>query len=420
MALPIPLFAFIALFNVMILPNLVSRWLTATSLFSSRDSSKQSHQSLLRLNVNNEFQITIFSDLHYGEEESDWGIDQDVNSTRAINAILDYEDSDFVVLSKSNLIPLLLSKLSNRLLDGDLITGENTFLTNSTKYLDVVVAPLVERNLRWASTYGNHDSQFNLSRSALFKEEDKYALSYTQSSPRGVAGVTNYWLPVFAQEKDCDGTPLAILWFFDSQGGAPFQADPDSETIPDWVEKSIVDWFVAEQKSIKRKYKKDIPSLAFVHIPPSAFLTVQNQLLPSVGDESARFPGLNDDVPLAAQGDGTQDIPFMQALVDTPGMHSVYSGHDHGNAWCANWPNETGVVGGISKPHLCFGKHSGYGGYGSWNRGARVVKLGFGGGKRKDMEVETWVRMESGSLVQRVGLNETYGADIYPLDDGEN
>ena len=41
-------------------------------------------------------------------------------------------------------------------LNGDLITGENTYLENSTDYLDRIVAPLVRRDLRWASTYGNH------------------------------------------------------------------------------------------------------------------------------------------------------------------------------------------------------------------------------------------------------------------------
>ncbi|CZT11760.1 related to DNA repair exonuclease SIA1 [Rhynchosporium graminicola] len=383
----------------MYLPDVVSRWLTATSLFTSRDSSKQSHQSLLRLNDQHEFRITIFADLHYGEEESGWGIDQDIKSTRVINAILDSEKSDFVVLN------------------GDLITGEDTLLENSTKYLDVVVAPLVERKIRWASTYGNHDSKFNLSRSALFKEEDKYALSYTESSPSGVSGVTNYHIPIFAPEKDSDDTPLAILWIFDSQGGAPFQAE--SGSVVNWVDSSIVSWFTKERELLKKKYSRDIPSLAFVHIPPSAFLTVQNELLPNVGDESAHFPGLNDDVPLAVQGDGEQDVPFMQALVDTPGLHSVYSGHDHGDSWCANWPKGKGTVKGVSKPHLCFCKHSGYGGYGNWNRGARVVKLRFGGKGGKEMDVESWVRMENGSLIQRVGLNETYGVDVYPPDNGE-
>jgi hypothetical protein len=51
-----------------------------------------------------------------------------------------------------------------------------------------------------------------------------------------------------------------------------------------------------------------------------------------------------------------------------------------------------------------------------WNRGSRILKLSFG----EEMEVETWVRMENGEIVQRVGLNETYGTDVYPLEDGEN
>lgn len=285
-----------------------------------------------------------------------------------------------------------------------------------------MVKPLVERGLRWASTYGNHDSQYNLSRPALFAEESKYSLSYTQHTS-GTSGITNYYLPLYP--SDCD-EPVAILWFFDSQGGAPFQAAADSEDIPNWVTPDIVAWFTKEREVIKGKWG-ELPSLAFVHIPPTAFLTVQQTTLPNSGEESTLFPGLNDDVPLAAEGDGTQDIPFMQALVSTPGLHSVYSGHDHGDAWCGLWPNITGVAltgkSGVNGkgPFVCFCKHTGYGGYGNWNRGARNLKLSFGdNGRNEEMEVESWVRMENGEVVQRVGLNGTYGVDVYPLEDGEN
>lgn len=277
------------------------------------------------------------------------------------------------------------------------------------------MAPLVEHGLSWASTYGNHDSQFNLSREALYQEEAKYALSYTQHSPAGIPAITNYYLLLYPRNTD---TPIAILWFFDSQGGAPFQAVADSESIPNWVEPAIATWFTSEQAALKKKYKKDLPSLAFVHIPPTAFITVQNNLLPNYGQESAHFPGLNDDVPLAYEGTGWQDVPFMQALVDTPNLHSVYSGHDHGDAWCGNWPTGANDTKGVSSPHLCFCKHTGYGGYGNWNRGSRNLRLSFT--EDGSMEVDTWVRMENGEVVQSVTLNSTYGADVYPLEDGEN
>ena len=83
----------------MLFPSLFSRWLGAIYLFSSR-APNSSPKPLLRLNAQNEFHIAIFSDLHYGEEENGWGIDQDINSTRVINNILLSETPDFVVLSK--------------------------------------------------------------------------------------------------------------------------------------------------------------------------------------------------------------------------------------------------------------------------------------------------------------------------------
>jgi hypothetical protein len=89
-----------AVLSIMLFFNLFARWMATTPLFQSRASdTKISRQPLLRLNDNNEFHIAIFSDLHYGEEEDGWGIDQDVNSTRVMNHILDSEDPDFVILS---------------------------------------------------------------------------------------------------------------------------------------------------------------------------------------------------------------------------------------------------------------------------------------------------------------------------------
>ena len=48
----------------------------------------------------NTFNIVIFSDLHYGEDESTFGPEQDRKSTKVIDKILDFEKPDFVVISK--------------------------------------------------------------------------------------------------------------------------------------------------------------------------------------------------------------------------------------------------------------------------------------------------------------------------------
>jgi hypothetical protein len=113
----------------------------------------------LRFTPNGTFQISVFEDLHYGEgwysdlfrgtkdsfhvasdplpltrllaEDLDWGPQQDVDSERVINTVLDAESPQLVILN------------------GDLITGENAYLANSSLYVDEIVRPLVQRGLTW-------------------------------------------------------------------------------------------------------------------------------------------------------------------------------------------------------------------------------------------------------------------------------
>lgn len=344
----------------------------------------------LKLDPAGTFTIAIFADLHYGEEEHGWGIDQDIKSTRVMRAILGSESPDLVVIN------------------GDLITGENTFRENSTGYVHQIVAPLVEGHLPWASTYGNHDSKFNLSRDALFRAESAYSLSYTMRMDPSLPGITNYYLLIYNSTSKGDLRPVAVLWFFDSRGGASYQHEPANEDdIANWVHRDTARWFRTSQELLRAKYGL-LPSLVFVHIPPHVFLNAQDE-----GLDPSRFPGVNDDVPVAIEGEGTEDGDFVQALLSTEGLHSIYVGHDHGNAWCSTWPEKPHA------PFLCFSKHSAYGGYGTWNRGARVVQLSFPNGNTV-FEVQTWVRMENGDVVSRVSLNKTYGVDTYPTANGED
>ena len=60
---------------------------------------------------------------------------------------------------------------------------------------------------------------------------------------------------------------------------------------------------------------------------------------------------------------------------------------------------------------LCFGRHSGYGGYGSWTRGSRQIFLDE---SILEKSVETWIRLEDESISGAVMLNSTYGLDEYP------
>lgn len=344
-----------------------------------------------------------------------WGEVQDDNTTIVMNRVLDAESQQLVVLN------------------GDLVTGDDTFLANSTHYMDRIVEPLISRGLSWASTYGNHDGQYNLSGHDLLARERQWPNSKTTQmvfSDDEDIGTTNYYLPVYGSNctsgRHTTCTPELLLWFFDSRGGWSFQqknASGDLVTRENWVDETVVDWFKKTSTGLSQLHNKTVPSLAFVHHPTNASKAFQTQ-----GNiDPNRQPGINDDWPLASQADGWcpdgthgddceyggQDGPFMEALASTPGLMAVFSGHDHGNTWCYKWNAEIrGMTVAGNGVNLCFGQHTGYGGYGTWTRGSRQVLVTEE--MLKTFEAETWIRLERGEVVGHVSLNSTYGEDWYP------
>ena len=60
--------------------------------------------------------------------------------------------------------------------------------------------------------------------------------------------------------------------------------------------------------------------------------------------------------------------------------------------------------------NVCYGRHTGYGGYGNLARGGRQILL-----RQETLEKEayTWIRLEDGLVPENVTLNATYGQDEY-------
>ncbi|KJZ79153.1 hypothetical protein HIM_01304 [Hirsutella minnesotensis 3608] len=380
---------------------------------SNPDNSRAARP--LAFEADDTFQISIFEDLHFGENAWDsWGPQQDINSLKVMDNVLNRESPGLVVLN------------------GDLITGENTFFENSTHYVDQIVGPMLQRNLPWASTYGNHDYDRNISGASIMARENRWPNSRTQAMVMSSdAGYSNYYLPVYPATCKVDPCPPELLlWFFDSRGGNYFQQrnfDGTNRPQPSWVHLSVVDWFQKTSAELGAKYRRIIPSLAFVHIPTYASRAIQIEKGRESVDPHLQ-PGINDDYPMSSQAQGWcpdgrsdsscdyggQDIPFMQAISSTPGLIALFSGHDHGNTWCYKWdrlvPGMTVAGNGVN---LCFGQRSGYGGYGNWIRGARQIRL-HREALQKLLEIETWIRLENGDVVGAVELNATYGTDRYP------
>ena len=71
-------------------------------------------------------------------------------------------------------------------------------------------------------------------------------------------------------------------------------------------------------------------------------------------------------------------------------LQAVFVGHNHGLDWCCPY----------KKLWLCYARHTGYGGYGNWPRGARIIEI-----TQQPFSIKSWIRMEDGVVHSRVTLS---------------
>ena len=69
---------------------------------------------------------------------------------------------------------------------------------------------------------------------------------------------------------------------------------------------------------------------------------------------------------------------------------AVFVGHNHGLDWCCPY----------EKLWLCFARHTGYGGYGYWSRGARILEI-----TEQPFSLKSWIRMENGQVHSEILLS---------------
>ncbi|KAJ3345203.1 hypothetical protein HDU83_004300 [Entophlyctis luteolus] len=368
----------------------------------------------LRFSESGTFRMVQFADLHYGEApDTDWGPEQDANSTRVIASVLDAErDVDLVLFL------------------GDQVTGEDMVARNASLYIRQMLEPVVQRGIPVASIYGNHDHA-----SALFSADDLLRaeravagrLSHTRRGPAGVGGVGNYVLRVYPyragapalvdgsadargarlqheddedgdDDDDDDEAPLLALWFLDSRGNA------SHAPAADCVDASQVAWFEAAQQRAATANPAVPPprSLVFFHVPVPAARALNSRrdfaaacagfrLEPgalAVQSCDAGFPAALARA-AAADADPDADADAHTAARSPRALLAAFSAHDHGAGWCCPADDHYYPV------RLCFAKHSGYGGYGDWDRGARAVAVHADPAR----PWRTWIRMENGSVV---------------------
>jgi hypothetical protein len=191
-----------------------------------------------------------------------------------------------------------------------------------------------------------------------------YSMCLSEAGPENIPGVGNYLLNIQSHDRL---DPAAVLYFLDS-GSYAADGDGYAAISPDQIE-----WF----RSISPRHdpgggedsRWSIPVLTFLHIPlPEFALAGQAGSIRGFHLEPVQCPRANTGFFDAAR---------------SAGVIGIFAGHDHLNDFDAHWH---GV-------RLCFGRATGYRGYGrdDFARGARVIRLIEG-----ERSFETWLRLEGG------------------------
>ncbi|XP_057789206.1 probable inactive purple acid phosphatase 16 isoform X2 [Salvia miltiorrhiza] len=292
-----------------------------------------------------------------------------------MSAVLDDEHPDFVIYL------------------GDVITANNIMVENASSYWDQAVSPTRARGIPWSTIFGNHDdapfewplewfsetgipqiccpaanasfaecSFRGTTRLELMKSEmERNTLSLSNGGPRDLwPSVSNYVLKLSSASNAQE--PVAFMYFLDSGGGS----------YPEIISHAQVKWF--EEKSQEINPHSRVPEIIFWHVPSKAYKKVAPKL-----SRGAQCVGSIFGERVAAQ---EAEMGMMRVLEKRASVKVVFVGHNHGLDWCCPY----------KKMWLCFARHTGYGGYGSWPRGARVLEI-----THHPFSLKSWIRMEDGS-----------------------
>ncbi|XXG50523.1 hypothetical protein AAC387_Pa02g4518 [Persea americana] len=287
---------------------------------------------------------------------------------------------------------------------GDIITANNLLIANASYYWEQAISPARKRGIPWATVFGNHDdasfvwpsewfsatgiphvrcppkalqrsgegtcSFRGTTRLELMKDEiERNNLSCSESGPMDLwPSVSNYVLQMKSSENP--KSTVAFLYFLDSGGGS----------YPERISNAQVRWF--QQKSQEINPCSRVPELVFWHIPSKAY----ERVAPRFGIHKPCVGSINMERVAAQEA----EWGIMDVLLSRPSVKAIFVGHNHGLDWCCPY----------KKLWLCFARHTGYGRYGTWPKGARIIDI-----TEQPFSIRSWIRMEEGDIHSEVVLS---------------
>jgi hypothetical protein len=284
------------------------------------------------------FKIVQFTDLHWIADEQHAPAND--STLQLMKYVIDIEKPDFVVF-----------------------TGDVVVSGGAAEAWKEVTQPLMDLKVPFVVTFGNHDTETDISKEQILKIIQNNPFNLTCNAGKGVDGVGNCAIPV----KSTNGkTNKWVLYLFDSQA---YAHEPDTLVKRyDWIKFSQIQWYRSQSEAFTRMNNHvALPALSFFHIPLPEFEWVRD-LKTTLGskEEEVCAPYYNSGL--------------FTSFIEMRDVLGVFVGHDHNDDF-------VGCTGNIC---LGYGRKTGYNSAYSeiLERGARVIEL-YENEKKFDTHIRT-------------------------------
>lgn len=305
---------------------------------------------VLKFNDEGKFKIVQFTDIHYK-----YGKGGSKKAIENMNAVLDAEQPDLVV-----------------------ITGDLVYADHVAEAIPELLEPITSRQLPFATVFGNHDEQFDLTLSQMY--DSIQATPGSVMPPRDDRFSPDYIISVLSN----DSTRVASVFYcIDSHSVTKYK---DSGKYA-WIAYDQIGWYRSLSDSITAANGgTPLPSLAFFHIPLPEFAYAEadmhSRLIGTKGEKIC-CPDINSGL--------------FSSIKEKGDVIGVFCGHDHDNDFAVSYYDVL----------LAYGRYSG--GDTVYNhlkpKGARVIEL-----KQDSREFDTWLRLADGSVIQKTTFPADFGS----------
>ncbi len=273
----------------------------------------------LRFNSDGKFKIVVFADCQDGA-------DPNSKMVEMIEDALDSEQPDLVAFTGDNVV----------------VTLSSQFKSGAQK----IIQPLIDRDIPYFYTFGNHDDQFGMDKEDMHDIYMTLGNCLTYDADPSTDGFGNCNLPIYSSTGD----DIAFnLWVIDS---LTYEV---GVTEYDHVHQNQLDWYKRTSIALEEQAGHKVNSIMFQHI---AMPEIYNLLVEdSNGSKSymgkkyrqelnANATGYLGEFPCPPKTNGGQ----FDALLERGDVLGVVSGHDHSNGFHGTYKG----IGFLQMPGMSF------------------------------------------------------------------